>query len=84
MLNTEQLDELRRTPPGGANRIAVAMRLATLTQVELAERTGFTQSYVSRVKDGRYSDLPTETTRAFAAAFGCSIEDLFPAREAVA
>lgn len=60
------------------------MSLAGLTQVVVAERTGFTQSYVSRVQSGRYRDLPGETMRAFADLFGCAIEDIFPARQAVA
>jgi len=82
MLSTRQLAELRRSGHEAPNRIAIAMKLAEVTQVQLAERTGFTQSYVSRVKDGRYSALPGETMRTFAEAFGCSIEDLFPARVA--
>ena len=59
------------------------MALAGVTQVQLAERIGLTQGYISRIKNGQYtSDLPGETMRAFAACFGCSIEDLFPARVA--
>lgn len=60
------------------------MKLAHITQVQLAAKTKCTQSYVSRVRNGRYEDLPGETMRAFAEAFGCQIEDLFPAREAIA
>jgi len=60
------------------------MELAAVTQVQIAERIGLTQSYISKVKNGDYTDLPGETMRAFAEYFGCAIEDLFPAREAVA
>lgn len=84
MLSREQVDTLKRSRTRGRNRIARAMELASVTQVQIAEKTGYTQSYVSRVRNGHYSDLPGETMRTFAEFFGCSIEDLFPAREAVA
>lgn len=84
MLSREQVETLKRSRTRGRNRVARAMELAELTQVVVAEKTGYTQSYVSRVKNGHYSDLPGETMRTFADLFGCAIEDLFPAREAVA
>jgi transcriptional regulator with XRE-family HTH domain len=84
VLTTEQLAELKAHTGRDRNRLGKAMSLAGLTQVVVAERTGFTQSYVSRVQSGRYQDLPGETMRAFADLFGCAIEDLFPARQAVA
>lgn len=55
------------------------MTLAGVTQVQIAEGTGFTQSYISRIRNGNYDGLPGETMRALAVFFGCSIEDLFPA-----
>lgn len=84
MLTPEQIDTLRTYRQSGRNRLEKAMELAGVTQVELATRTRFTQSYISKVTNGQYADLPGETMRAFASFFGCSIEDLFPAREAVA
>ncbi len=84
MLTKEQLDALRRSRVKGRNRIAKAMELAEVTQVEVALAIGLTQSYVSRVRNGHYSDLPGETLHAFAKYFGCAIEDLFPSRAAVA
>lgn len=82
MLNAKQLARLRRLPLDGPNKLQAAMDLAELTQVELAGLLGVPQPYVSKVKRGDYSrrGLPTETARRFADAFGCSIEDLFPAR----
>lgn len=56
------------------------MKLAGLTQVQIAERTKLTQSYISRIRAGRYADLPGETMRVFAECFGCFIEDIFPSR----
>lgn len=84
MLSREQVETLKRSRVRSRNRLAKAMELAGVTQVKVAEKTGFTQSYISRVLNGRYSDLPGETMRTFADVFGCHIEDLFPAREAVA
>lgn len=84
MLTKKQLDELRRSKPSGRNRLGDAMELAGLTQVQLAEKTGFTQSYISRIQNGQYGDdFPGETMRTFAHAFGCAIEDLFPSKEAI-
>jgi len=84
VLTRDQVETLKRSRIRGRNRIAKAMELAHVTQVQIAERTDFTQSYISRVKNGQYADLPGETMRAFAEFFGCAIEDLFPSREAVA
>ena len=84
MLTKYQLAALRRSRVSGRNRLGKALDLSGLTQEQVAARTGFTQSYISRIKQGRYSDLPGETMRTFSALFGCSIEELFPSREAVA
>jgi transcriptional regulator with XRE-family HTH domain len=84
VLTKDQVETLKRSRVRGRNRLAKAMELADVTQVQIAAKTTFTQSYISRVKNGNYSDLPGETMRAFADYFGCAIEDLFPAREAVA
>ena len=58
------------------------MDMANVTQVQLANKTGFTQSYISRILNGRYSDLPGETMRTLADSFGCAMEDLFPSPDA--
>lgn len=80
MLTRRQREQLRQSKPAGRNRLQLAMALAGLTQVQLSERVGYTQSYISKVKNGQYSDeLPGETMRTFAQFFGCSIEDIFPA-----
>lgn len=79
MLTRKQRAELSAldTQP---NRLAHAMELAGVTQVQLAEAVGLTQPYISRIKNGQYGDeLPGETMRRLAAFFGCSIETLFPA-----
>jgi transcriptional regulator with XRE-family HTH domain len=84
VLTQEQLKTLRRSRPRARNRLQVAMELAKVTQVQVAEGTGHTQSYISRIKNGQYSDLPGDTLHGFAEYFGCHIEDLFPRAEAVA
>jgi transcriptional regulator with XRE-family HTH domain len=60
------------------------MELAEVTQVQLAEATGLTQSYISRIKNDRYDDLSGDTMRSLAGYFGCALDDLFPAKAAVA
>lgn len=84
MLKQTELRELRRSSVAGRNRLTQAMRLAGITQVQLAERVGVTQSYISKIANGQYDDLPGEMMRALSVQFGCAIEDLFPARQAVA
>lgn len=83
-LSTKQLSELRRATPENGNRVAVAMRLADLTQSELAQAIDVTQPYVSDVARGRHETITVDNARKFADFFGCSIEDLFPARAEVA
>lgn len=81
MLSSKQLAELRAEPLIGPNRLFRAMDLAGVTQIDVAAATTFTQSYVSRIGNGQYQRLPGETMRTLAAYFGCTIEDLFPARQ---
>ena len=80
MLTSEQLALLRAARLRGANKLGVAMALADVTQVELARGVGVKQPMVSDVVRGLYRDLPLERARAYAAFFGCAIEDLFPPR----
>lgn len=85
MLTKDQVETLRRSRVRSRNRLTRAKHLARVTQVEIAAATHLTQSYISRIENGQYVDLPGETMRAFATFYGCAIEDLFPAsREAVA
>jgi DNA-binding Xre family transcriptional regulator len=84
VLTKSQLRKLRQAKPGGPNRVKLAIQLAETTQVRVAASVGHTQAYISSIANGEYSAIPLETTRALARHFGCSIEDLFPAREAVA
>lgn len=86
-LTPAQVARLRRAPVSDTpNKVALAMKLAAVTQDEIAAATDFDQTYISRIKNGRYSSrgLPGETMRTMAEYFGCQIEDLFPAREAIA
>ena len=79
MLTSAQIRKLRTAPLTGRNKVALAMTLADLTQVEVAGRLGKAQSHVSDVCRGEYIDLPLETSRAWAHLFGVQVEDLFPA-----
>jgi predicted XRE-type DNA-binding protein len=66
------------------NRVKVAAALARVEQQAVVDGTGFPQPYVSDVYRGRYERITVDNARRFAEYFGCSIEDLFPARQAVA
>lgn len=84
-LTNSQLKELRRAHPNAAgNRLSIAMDLAGLKQADLADAVELTQPYVSDVVRGRYATITLDNARRFAAFFGCSIEDLFPAKSEVA
>lgn len=84
MLSADQVEALKSVEPEGANRVWNAMRLAGITQVQLAAGVGMTQPHISDLANGKYSALPLETARRLAEFFGCAIEDLFPAPEAKA
>jgi transcriptional regulator with XRE-family HTH domain len=83
-LTTTQLKTLRRAIPDRGNRVAVAMELLDVTQAEVASAIEVTQPYVSAVATGRHATITVENARKFADYFGCSIEDLFPAKAEVA
>lgn len=85
MLKRTQVVRLRNAPIlDTPNKVALAMKLAGVTQVQVAAGVGLTQASVSRIRNGGYVDLPLSTLRNFAAYFGCQIEDLFPVGEEVA
>lgn len=69
--------------PDGPNRLRLAMALAGLTQVQIAERVKLAQSQVSEDMNGKFSEMSLNKARAYADLFGCTVDDLFP-REVVA
>lgn len=82
-LTTEQIEALRSVPLGAMpNRLKVALGMVKARQSDLVEETGLLASTVSDLVNGKYNDLNLGTARKFADYFGCSIEDLFPARAA--
>jgi len=83
LLSASQLQELKATVTEG-NRLATAIALAAVTQLDIQGATGLPQSYISDVARNRYRTITVENARKFAEFFGCSIEDLFPSREVVA
>ena len=58
----------------------LAISLAGVTQVALAQALGLSQPYVSDVARQRYRNITVNNARRFADYFGCRIEDLFPPR----
>jgi len=84
-LNARQLKALRAAPANGGNRVAVAIALTRprVLQVDMAKAMDLPQPYVSDVARSRYQTITVENAHKFADFFGCQIEDLFPAREAM-
>ena len=65
-----------RQEPG--NRLRHAMELAGVTQQEVANALGLSQSYISDTVCGRYETVTVSIAHRFAQYFGVAIEDLFP------
>lgn len=84
MLSPEQLDTLRRAPLNGPNKLALAMVLANVRQEQIVDKTRLTQGYISKIKNGRYQELKDPAKQELAEFFGCTVDDLFPERQAVA
>jgi transcriptional regulator with XRE-family HTH domain len=82
VLSPEQLDTLRRAPVTGPNKLALAMVLANVRQEQIVQGTRITQGYISKIKNGRYEEVKDEFKQALADFFGCTKDDLFPARQA--
>jgi transcriptional regulator with XRE-family HTH domain len=83
-LTSHQLKRLRGARNTVGNRLQLAIDLAGETQMGLARVVGMSNTYISDTARGRYHDISLEKARIFAEHFGCAIEDLFPAREAIA
>ena len=82
-LTEKQLKVLRSKPVSeGGNRLAAATELAEVSQADLSRAVAMTQQYVNDVARGRYATITVDNARRLAEYFGCSIEDLFPARPA--
>jgi transcriptional regulator with XRE-family HTH domain len=83
LLTARKLRELRDTRTEG-NRVARAIELAEVTQLDVEAATGLQQGYISDIARNRYQTVTVANAHKFAEYFGCAIEDLFPAREVVA
>ena len=84
-LTAEQRYALKTVPLGDMpNKLRIALTLARAKQFEVAEETGIAAPNLSNLVNGKYSTVTITTARKLAEYFGCHIEDLFPAREAVA
>jgi transcriptional regulator with XRE-family HTH domain len=84
-MTSTQLKQLRTAPvDGSGNRLGAAFDIADVKQADCARATGFSAQYINDVKAGRMHTVTVENAHKFAEFFDCAIEDLFPAREAVA
>lgn len=85
ILSHEQIEALRTAPIGRQpNRLQVAFALADAKQTDACDVTGLSAPTLSKLVRGSYQTLDIENARKLAEFFGCSIEDLFPARAEVA
>lgn len=83
-LTDKQLRRLRGMAAGqSGNRVQAAIDLAEETQSSVGRAIGLPNTYVSDTARGRHQTITVENARKFAEHFGCRIEDLFPAREAL-
>lgn len=78
-LTARQRKELRETATTG-NRVAKAIELSGVTQLDIAATTGLPQPYISDVARSRYQTITVDNARKLAEFFGCSIEELFPVK----
>ncbi len=84
MLTRTQCRRLRETPLNGApNRIEAAIKLAGTTQEAVEPATGIAQSTISKLASGSSMNPTLATVHRLTAFFGCTVEDLFPARDTV-
>lgn len=58
------------------------MKLLGLTQVQVADGIGVTQSHINKIVNGNYSSLSLETAQKVADFVGCSTDLLFPLKVA--
>jgi transcriptional regulator with XRE-family HTH domain len=84
-MTSTQLKQLRTAAvDDSGNRLGSAFSIADVKQADCARATGFSAQYINDVKAGRIQNVTVENAHKFAEFFDCAIEDLFPAREAVA
>lgn len=84
-LSPEQLAALKAVPLGTMpNKIGLALTLTGDSQTEVCDDTDIPRPNLSKIINGRYEGIQLETARKIAEYFDCQIEDLFPARAAIA
>jgi hypothetical protein len=84
-LTASQIRQLRAQPVAeGGNRIEKAIELADIPHGQLAAAVDLTPSQVSDDIRGRYQTMRLDRAQRYARVFGCRVDDLFPANQAVA
>jgi len=79
-MTPKQLRALRAAPLGSIpNRLAVALALVERTQTDVCEEAGISKARMSLLVNGNYKTVSIDEAGRIARAFGCAIEDLFPA-----
>ena len=77
MLTKSHVNTLRKSAPA-KQRLGLAIKLAGITQHQVALGVKCPDSYVSDLVNGRYGTVTLTTAWKLADFFQCRIEDLFP------
>ena len=72
---------LHALPAESGPRLKAARIACGLTQVDAAEATGLTQSYLSGLEAGRYPNSRLRTAHKLARLYRVPVDLLFPAEE---
>jgi len=84
-LTDAQIEELANTPVGSTgNRLARAIEMLGVRQIDVAEATGLAQPYISDVVRGRHETITVENAHKFARFTGADIKILFPEKAVAA
>lgn len=76
---------MRAVPLGEMpNKLRIAIAMTAVRQNDVAEETGVLASDISDFVNGKYPIAIIQKAGRLAEFFGCSIEDIFPAREGTA
>jgi DNA-binding Xre family transcriptional regulator len=75
----EQIDTLRAVPLGlMPNRLAIALAFQRVSQTDVCEVTGLSNSRMSAIVNGKRPAVTVDEAARISRFFECQIEDIFP------
>lgn len=81
-LKREQLKALRAVPLGDMpNKVKLALALTGAKQQDICEEKDIPPSVLSTIATGKTASCMLDTAQKIADFFGCTTDDIFPARE---